>query len=145
MSKIIKNEKIYANIELRNGSDAALYQRNLLSESQIHRIEVSMCINSNVTMLMINENICKALNLSIIDHRFVQFSDKKRLKLPVTSPIDIHFADRFCTSNAIVLPEDETPLLGKTQLLEMDLWVNPKLRILIPLHSEQIIKLPSVR
>ena len=95
---------------------------------------------------MINENICKTLDLFIVGYRFVEILDKKRLKLPVTSPINIHFADRFCTSNALVLPENEIPLLGKTQLLEMDLWINPKLGVLMPVNPEsQIIKLPSVR
>ena len=126
----------YANIELLNGGDVEMQRRNYMSEDEIRQVEVNMLVDSSALMLVINEEIRQALGLSIIDHRPSQLADGTRLELPVAGSIIVRFEGRFCTTNALVLPEDREPLLGAIPMEEMDLWVNPARGVLTPVHPE---------
>ena len=136
----------YANIELLNGDDVALNRRNYMTSDEIRQVEVNMLVNSGALMLVINEEIRQALGLSIIDHRPSQLANATRLELPVAGSIMVRFEGRFCTTNALVLPDDNEPLLGAIPLEEMDLWVNPARGILTPIHPEgPVMTLKGVR
>jgi clan AA aspartic protease len=136
----------YANIELLNGDDLALSRRNYISDTEVRQIETSMLVDSGAIMLTINEEIRQALGLSIIDHRPSQLADGTRLNLPVAGSIVVRFMGRFCTTNALVLPEDSEPLLGAIPMEEMDLWVNPTRSVLTPVHPEgPVMSLRGVR
>ena len=136
----------YANIELLNGSDVEMQRRNYMAEEDVRQIEINMLVDSGAIMLTINEEIVQALGLSIIDHRPSQLADGKRLELPVAGSIVVRFEGRFCTTNALVLPDDNEPLLGAIPLEEMDLWVNPYRGILTPIHPEgPVMTLKGVR
>ena len=136
----------YANIELLNGGDVEMQRRNYLAKDEIRQIEVNMLVDSGALMLVINEEIRQALGLSIIDHRPSQLADGTRLELPVAGSIMVRFEGRFCTTNALVLPDDNEPLLGAIPLEEMDLWVNPARGVLTPIHPEgPVMTLKGVR
>ena len=136
----------YANIELLNGGDVEMQRRNYMAEEDIRQIEINMLVDSGAIMLTINEEIRQALGLSIIDHRPSQLADGTRLELPVAGSIVVRFEGRFCTTNALVLPDDNEPLLGAIPLEEMDLWVNPSRGILTPIHPEgPVMTLKGVR
>ena len=102
----------YANIELLNGGDVEMQRRNYMGADEIRQIEVNMLVDSDALMLVINEDIRQALGLDIIDHRPSQLADGTRLELPVAGSIVVRFEGRFCTTNALVLPDDKEPLLG---------------------------------
>jgi clan AA aspartic protease len=127
---------VYANIELLNGDDVALNRRNFISEDEIRRINLNMMVDSGAIMLTINEEIRAALGLSIIDHRPSQLADGTRLTLPVAGSIEVRYEGRFCTTNALVLPDDQEPLLGAIPMEEMDLWISPARNLLTPVHPE---------
>ncbi len=136
----------YANIELLNGDDMALNRRNLLSDDEVRQIEISILVDSGAVMLTINEEIRNALGLSIIDHRPSQLDDGTRLELPVAGSIVVRFMGRFCTTNALVLPDDNEPLLGAIPMEEMDLWINPTRNTLTVVHPEgPVMSLRGVR
>lgn len=61
-------------------------------------------------------------------------ADGRKISLPLAGPMDIWYEDRLCTSNAIVMPDDNDPLLGVIPLEEMDLWIHPATNKLAPLH-----------
>ena len=136
----------YANIELLNGGDVEMQRRNYMGADEIRQIEVNMLVDSGALMLVINEDIRQALGLDIIDHRPSQLADGTRLELPVAGSIVVRFEGRFCTTNALVLPDDKEPLLGAIPLEEMDLWVNPARGVLTPIHPEgPVMALKGVR
>lgn len=127
---------VYANIELLNGDDVALHRRNMLGDDEIRRMMVNMTVDSGAIMLTINEEIRLALGLSVIDHRPSQLADGTRIELPVAGSVVVQYAGRFCTTNALVLPGDNDPLLGAIPMEEMDLWISPARNILTPVHPE---------
>jgi clan AA aspartic protease len=127
---------VYANIELINAGDLEMNRRGLIGEEEICRIEVSALVDSGAIMLTINESLREALGLSILDHRPSQYADGRIAVLPVAGPIEVRYAGRFCTTNAIVLPDDMEPLLGAIPMEEMDLWINPARNVLTPIHPE---------
>jgi clan AA aspartic protease len=127
---------VYANIELLNGDDVALNRRKFISEDEIRSINLNMMVDSGAIMLTINEEIVEALGLTIIDHRPSQLADGTRLTLPVAGSIEVRYEGRFCTTNALVLPDDQEPLLGAIPMEEMDLWISPARNLLTPVHPE---------
>lgn len=127
---------VYANIELRNNGDVELSRRKYIGEDDIRQITISMMVDSGALMLAINEEIRQALGLEIIDHRVSQLANGMRLKLPVAGSIEVRYEGRFCTTNALVLPDDTEPLLGAIPMEEMDLWINPARNLLTAVHPE---------
>ncbi len=127
---------VYANIELLNGDDVALNRRKYIAEEDIRQVNINMMVDSDALMLTINEEIRQALGLDIIDHRPSQLADGRRLTLPVAGSIEVRYEGRFCTTNALVLPDDNEPLLGAIPMEEMDLWISPARNLLTPVHPE---------
>ncbi|MFN4256325.1 MAG: aspartyl protease family protein [Saprospiraceae bacterium] len=126
----------YANIDIQNGEDLAVFKRGIIGEDEIRHINVHAMVDTGSIMLAINEEIQYALGLEVIDHRPSQLADGSRMKLPVVGPVVVRFADRFCTTNALVLPDDSEPLLGAIPMEEMDLFVHPGRNELAPVHPE---------
>jgi clan AA aspartic protease len=127
---------VYANIELLNGGDVELNRRQYIEEEEIRKVEINMMVDTGAIMLTINEEIREALGLKIIDHRTSQMADGTRIELPVAGSIEVRYAGRFCTTNALVLPDDNEPLLGAIPMEEMDLWISPNRSLLTPIHPE---------
>ena len=48
----------------------------------------------------------------------------------------VWFEDRWCSTSALVLPDDSEPPLGAIPLEEMDLFVHPAQQQLLPLHPD---------
>jgi clan AA aspartic protease len=127
---------VYANIELLNCGDIVMNRRKYIGEEDIRQVNISMMVDSGALMLAINEDIRQALGLEIIDHRVSQLANGMRLELPVAGPIEVRYEGRFCTTNALVLPDDNEPLLGAIPMEEMDLWINPSRNLLTAVHPE---------
>jgi clan AA aspartic protease len=127
---------VYANIELLNQGDIEMHRRHYIGEDEIRQMDINMLVDSGSVMLAINEEIQQALGIPIIDHRASQVADGRRLTLPVAGPILVRFEGRICITSAIVLPDDNEPLLGAIPMEEMDLWINPNRNILTFVHPE---------
>ena len=129
-------KSVYANIELLNGGDIALFRSQYIRKEDIRQVNINMIANSGALMLTINEEIREALGLKIIDHRPSQLANGTRLTLPVAGSIEVRYEGRFCTTNALVLPDDNEPLLGAIPMEEMDLWISPARNLLTAVHPE---------
>ena len=127
---------VYANIELLNGGDVELNRRKYIGDDEIRQMNINIMVDSEAVMLTINEEIRKALGLSIIDHRISQLADGSRLELPVAGYVEVRFEGRICVTNALVLPEDNEPLLGAIPMEEMDLWISPSRNLLTAIHPD---------
>ena len=126
----------YANIILKNGGDVEDFRRNRIGEDEIRQIEISALVDTGSVTMAINETIREALGLQIIGHRASQLADGTRLQLPVVGSIVVQYLDRWSITTALVLPDDQEPLLGAIPMEEMDLYVHPARNVLLPIHPE---------
>jgi clan AA aspartic protease len=124
----------YVNVTLRNSIDVGMHRRQQISEEEIRSLNINCLVDTGAMTMIINEDIRTALGLSVIGERLSQMADGRKTMLPVAGPIDIWYEDRFCTTNALVMSDDNDPLLGVIPLEEMDLWVHPATNRLTPIH-----------
>lgn len=127
---------VYANIELLNATDVDMAARHQIGEDEVRHLEVSCMVDTGAVMLVINEEIRAALGLTIRGMRQSRLADTRPIELPVAGPVEVRYAGRFCTTNALVLPGEGEPLMGAIPMEEMDLWVNPNRQMLAPVHPE---------
>jgi clan AA aspartic protease len=126
----------YANIQLQNGGDAEDFRRNRIGEDEIREVEVHALVDTGSVQLAINQTIADALGLSVIGMRPSQLADGTRLQLPVVGSIIVKYLDRWSITTALVLPDDQEPLLGAIPMEEMDLYVHPGRNELLPVHPD---------
>ena len=126
----------YANIELRNAEDIGLHRRGFIGEDEIRNIEVSAMVDTGSIMLCINESLQEVLGLPFFNKRRSQLADGTIIELTVVGPVIVRYLDRECSTNAILLPNDQEALLGAIPMEEMDLYVHPSRNELLPVHPE---------
>lgn len=126
----------YANIELINADDMAFVRRGIIGEDEIRQITVKAMVDTGSIMLCINESLQQYLNLPFRSKRRSQLANGLILDLDVVGPVIVRYLDRECSTNAILLPDDQEPLLGAIPMEEMDLYVNPSRNELLPVHPE---------
>lgn len=126
----------YANIELVNNADAEDFRRKRIGEDEIRQITVHAMVDTGSIMLCINETIKDALGLDIIGKRRSQLANGLILELDVVGPVIVRYLDRDCVTRALLLPDNQEPLLGAIPMEEMDLYVNPGRNELLPVHPE---------
>lgn len=126
----------YSNILLQNGNDITDHRRGHIGADEVREMTVTALVDTGSVMLCINDTIRIVLGLDIIAYRASPLVDGTRIKLPVVGPVIVRYADRFCTTNALVLPDDSEVLLGAIPMEEMDLYVHPGRNELAPLHPE---------
>jgi clan AA aspartic protease len=122
---------VYADVELINGEDLALSRRGYLEEGQVRRMRVNVLADSGAIMLTINEQIRTQLGLPQVDTRSAQLADGTLLNLPVVGPVELRFANRRTSVDAMVLPGESEPLLGAIPMEDMDVLVDPQRRQLV--------------
>ena len=111
-----------------------MHRKNIIGEEEVRSINVHCLVDTGAMTMVINEDIRQALGLPIIGERLSQLADGRKMVLPLAGPIDIWYEDRLSTTNAVVMPDDNDPLLGVIPLEEMDLWIHPATNKLAPLH-----------
>lgn len=126
----------YANITLQNGGDAEDFRRNMIGEDEIRQVEIHALVDTGSIQLAINESIREALGLTIIGKRPSMLADGTRLELPVVGSIVVKYLDRWSITTALILPDDQEPLLGAIPMEEMDLYVHPGRNELLPVHPD---------
>ena len=126
----------YANITLQNGGDAEDFRRNMIGEDEIRQVEIHALVDTGSIQLAINESIREALGLTIIGKRLSMLADGTRLELPVVGSIVVKYLDRWSITTALILPDDQEPLLGAIPMEEMDLYVHPGRNELLPVHPD---------
>src|SRR5205085_11045994 len=95
---------VYADLELINGDDLVLHRRGYIKEDEIKRMTVNVLVDSGALMLTINEEIKSQLGLQKVDERSAQLADGTVLNLDVVGPVEVRFANRRSSVDAMVLP-----------------------------------------
>ncbi len=121
--------KIYADIELVNTDDIALFRRGYLTEDKIRKMMVRMLVDSGAYNLSINENIVKQLGLERITEQVFELADEladdSHKTFDVVGPVEVRFKNRDTTTRAVVLPGTTEPLLGQIPMEDMDVVIYP--------------------
>ena len=126
----------YANIELLNGDDLTDARRGRIGEDEVRQVTVRTLVDTGSVMLCLNETIKDALGLEVIGTRRSQLANGLLLQLDIVGPVTVRFLDRDCSTRALVLPDDQEPLLGAIPMEEMDLYVNLGRNELLPIHAD---------
>ena len=126
----------YANIELVNGDDFTDARRGRIGEDEVRQLTVHTMVDTGSIMLCINDTIKEALGLLHFGTRRSQLANGLIVELEVVGPVIVRYLDRNCSTNTIVLPDDQEPLLGAIPMEEMDLYVHPSRNELLPMHPE---------
>jgi clan AA aspartic protease len=122
---------VHADIELINGDDWSDFRRKRIPESEVRRMTINMNVDSGALMMAINENIQGQLGLEIVEVRRAQLADGTFIELPVTSPIEVRFANRRCTTQAVVLPGSTQSLLGAIPIKDLDVVIHQEKQDLV--------------
>ena len=126
----------YANIELVNGDDFTDARRGRIGEDEVRNMTIYAMVDTGSIMLCINETIKEALGLLHFGTRRSQLANGQIVELEVVGPVIVRYLDRDCSTNAIVLPDDQEPLFGAIPMEEMDLYVHPSRNELLPMHPD---------
>jgi clan AA aspartic protease len=116
---------VYADIQLINGEDIALANRNIIGEDEVKSMWINMLVDTGSYMLAINESIQEQMQFPIVEKRKAQLADGSIVECNVVSHVELKFKNRRTMCNAMVLPGDNEPLLGAIPLEDMDVLIHP--------------------
>jgi clan AA aspartic protease len=129
---------VYAEITVKNNRDLFNAQDGIILEKDVRTVTLTAVVDTGATTLVINEDTCQKLGLSIVEDRNINIAGGATMACKVTEPVTIQWKDRQVAINAVVLPEGKT-LLGVIPLEFMDLIVDPVRRELIGAHGDQVV------
>jgi clan AA aspartic protease len=113
----------YADIELINFADETLCEDGYLPREKVRSTIIKAVADTGVIRMTINENIRHQLGLRIRSSKDVTLADGTKKNLQVAGPIRLKFKSRDCIMDALVLPDNEVPLLGAVPMELMDLVI----------------------
>jgi len=129
---------VYADITVINNGDITKARDGYISEKEIRTVTLTALVDTGATSLVINEDICQKLGLTITETRNINVAGGTRIQCKITEPVHIQWKNRYVSINAIVLPGGD-PLLGVIPLEFMDLIVDPVRRELVGAHGDQAV------
>jgi clan AA aspartic protease len=127
---------VFAEILLKNSTDVTNVGRGIISEENVRSVSVTALVDTGAMTLIINEDMCQKLGLSILSTRTVSLAGGQESVCKITEPVRIIWKDRDTDCRAWVLPGEDEALLGVIPLEDMDLVVDPKRRELIGAHGD---------
>ncbi len=127
---------IYAELELINAEDIGLARRHIIGEEEIKRMKVTALVDTGAYMLCINESVQEQLELPLLEMRKGVNANGEVREYKVVGPLEVRFKNRKIICQASVLLEDSLIVLGKTQLLAMDVIINNNNLIVNPKYPD---------
>ena len=121
----------YADIELIRGDDLALERAGYLKPSQVSRVQVSALVDSGASMLAISRSLARLLNLNKVDEVQTELAHGEVMQAEVVGPIEVRFANRRASVDAVVIEAETEVLLGAIPMQGMDVMIDPKCERLI--------------
>jgi clan AA aspartic protease len=133
---------VYAEIELIRGADVILAQEGYLTEAEIRRCTVSAMVDSGATMLAVPEFVKTQLNLRKVRSIEAELADGSSSAYEVVGPVEVRFANRQTTVEALVVPGATRVLLGAIPMEGMDVLIDPKReRLIVNPESPEVAKM----
>ena len=131
---------VYAEITVKNAFDVGSANVGQISENDVRTLTLNVLVDTGATTLVINEDIFDQLGLEVVETRTINIAGGGSIVGKVTSPVNIHWKNRFAAVSAVVLPGGK-PLLGVIPLEFMDLIVDPVRLELVGAHGDEAILL----
>ena len=116
---------VYAEIELVNEVEYQMSRTHLIGTEEVSATRSNMLIDSDATMIAINEALQEVLKLPLQEKRRIHLANGQMADLDVVGPVRVKFKDRFSVTNAFLQRGDSEPLLGAIPMEEMDLAIFP--------------------
>ncbi len=116
---------IWAEIELINGDDLAMFRNFQMDMDEVKKMKVSMLVDTGAYNLCINEVIQEQLQLPVVEKRKAQLANGSIEEYDVVDNVQVRFKNRATTCRAMVLPGDTEPLFGAIPMEDMDLIIHP--------------------
>ena len=120
---------VYAEIDIENVMDLARVRTGEGPGGSVRRATVRAMVDTGAYMMVIPETLRVQLGLEIVGRRRAVTADGKTHDVPIAGPVNVRFANRFATCNAMVMGNGPV-LLGAIPLEELDVVIDPKSRTL---------------
>jgi len=133
-------DNVYAEITVKNCGDLTRVQDGVIAESEVRSMTFTALVDTGVGPLVINDEMCRKLGLSIKEIRQAYITGGSRVECKITEPAQIFWKDRSVSCNVMVIPGSEV-LLGYIPLEFMDLVVDPINRELVGAHGDKAVML----
>ena len=128
---------VFAKITLKNNRDLYNAIDGIISENDVRTLTIDALVDTGAITLVINEEMCEKLGLSIEGSRTANLAGGARMECKITEPVQICWKDRQASCNALVFPNGNA-LLGVIPLEFMDIMVDPVRRELVGAHGDQV-------
>ncbi len=121
--------KIIQKARLLNSADASQALAGKLSQSKVRHLEVELLVDTGAAVLCLTPSVIERLGLHKLHERDV-ITGNGLVKRAVYEPVRIHVRDREADLNVMEVPTGTPLLLGYLPLEALDLYPNPKKRVL---------------
>ena len=129
---------VHAEITLRNEYDNGKASEGLIKPEDIRSATVMAVVDTGSMNLVITEELCKKLGLTIRGEKIAHIANGQRISCKVTDAVEVRWKNRDTVVPALVIPGAEKVLLGVIPLEGMDLMVNPVAQELIGVHGDEV-------
>lgn len=136
-------DSIHVEIELINACDQELVRRNHPEQKEVRRISVNACVAKKAIKTGITEKIQQVLQLPVVGKQMVRLTNNEVMECFKVGPLEVRFGESFTICDALVLPDEEEPLLGLIAVWGMRLIIDPLTQQLIP--DPRPSRLPAMR
>ncbi|TGM10751.1 hypothetical protein EHQ81_18210 [Leptospira selangorensis] len=121
--------RIYQKAELENTADVLAYKSGNLVQDRIRKVEIEFLVDTGASMVCLPGDLIQILGLQPMYTR-PAITANGTVQTKVYSPIQLKIWDRKCNMEVMELPIGTPPLLGYLALETLDLYPNPKKKIL---------------
>ena len=132
---------VYAEITIKNATDAVCARRGQVQEADIRMATVEAIADTGAATLVINEELCKKLGLEVKGTREATLADGEKKVVKIVEPVEVHWKNRSMVCQPLVASNTGKILLGAIPLEDMDLMVDPVEQELTGKHGEEIVSI----
>ncbi|HUI62694.1 MAG TPA: retroviral-like aspartic protease family protein [Steroidobacteraceae bacterium] len=121
--------KIVQKARLENSADMAAVLAGKIKPGKVRAADVELLVDTGAAMLCLTPSVIENLGLHKLHERDV-ITGNGIVKRYVYEPVRIRIRDREADLNVMEVPAGTPPLLGYLPLEALDLYPNPKKRVL---------------
>jgi clan AA aspartic protease len=111
---------------LENVVDLGMAENGSLPRDQVRRVEVEALVDTGAVALILPQDIVDALGLTTRERRVAKLADGSTCEVTRATGVRVEILGRDMTTDALVVPAGNTPLIGQIQLEYLDLIVDPR-------------------
>jgi len=121
--------KIIQKARLQNSADLASVLAGRIKPAKVRAADVDLLVDTGAAMLCLTPKVIETLGLHKLHEREV-ITGNGIARRAVYEPVRIRIHDREADLNVMEVPTGTPPLLGYLPLEALDLYPNPKKRVL---------------